>query len=157
MEWSEFFVDYGPAFFWLFVAVAAAIVESATCDLVSIWFVPGALAAMISSFFVDWLWLQLTLFLGLSLVMLILMKVVFKKYLPQSRPTKMNADAMIGTHCMVVDAIDNLREAGSVKIKGVVWSARSTDDAVKIEAGQLVTVAEIAGVKLICKPYTETK
>lgn len=157
MEWSEFFVDYGPAFFWLFVAIAAAIVESATCDLVSVWFVPGALAAMISSFFVNWLWLQLTLFLGLSLIMLVMMKVVFKKYLPQSKPTQMNADAMIGTHCLVTETIDNLHEQGSVKIKGVVWSARSTDDAVKIEAGQLVTVAEIAGVKLICKPYTEAE
>ena len=151
MEWSQLFLAYGSAFAWLFIGILALIIESQTCELVSIWFVPGALAAMIASFFADLLWLEVALFLGVSGLMLILMKTVFKKYLPQSKPSDLNADALIGATAVVEDAIDNVYGQGSVKVKGLVWSARSTDDAVKIPAGSLVTVREIAGVKLICE------
>ena len=153
MEWSTFFADYGAALLWLSIAIAATVIESMTCDLVSIWFVPGALVAMVLSFFVDWAWLQITLFFGLSAIALILTKTVFKKYLPQSKSEKMNADALIGAHGRVQETVDNLSETGSVKIKGIVWTARSTDDRVRIEEGSLVTIREIAGVKLICEPY----
>lgn len=153
MEWSTFFAEYGPALFWLAIAIAATIVESLTCDLVSIWFVPGALISMVLSFFVDWAWLQITVFLALSAVALVLTKTVFKKYLPQSKTEKLNADALIGEHGRVQETVDNLCETGSVRIKGVVWTARSTDDAVRIEEGSLVTVCKITGVKLICEPY----
>ena len=139
----------------MFVAIVAVFIESQTCELVSIWFVPGALAAMISSFIVDWKWLQTTLFLGISFVMLILAKTVFKKYLPQSKPSKLNADALIGATAVVEEEIDNVYGKGSVKVKGLVWTARSVDDAVKIPAGALVTVREIAGVKLICEEQTK--
>ena len=151
MELSQFIAAYGAAFVWLFVAVAALFIESQTCELVSIWFVPGALAAMISSLIVDWKWLQTTLFLSISFVMLFLMKTVFKKYLPQSKPSNLNADSLIGATAVVEEEIDNVYGKGSVKVKGLVWSARSADDAVKIPAGALVTVREIAGVKLICE------
>ena len=33
MDWGNFFAEYGVAFFWLFIAIAAAVVESQTCDL----------------------------------------------------------------------------------------------------------------------------
>ena len=151
MEWSQFFAAHGVAFAWLAVAVVALVIESQTCELVSIWFVPGALAAMISSFFVDLLWLRIALFLGVSALLMILMKTVFKKYLPQSKPSNLNADALIGATAVVEEAIDNVYGKGSVKIKGLVWTARSTEDDVKIPAGSLVTVCDIAGVKLICK------
>ena len=155
MELSQFFAAYGTAFVWLFVAIAALFIESQTCELVSIWFVPGALAAMISSLIVDWKWLQTTLFLGISFVMLFLMKTVFKKYLPQSKPSNLNADSLIGATAVVEEEIDNVYGKGSVKVKGLIWSARSADDAVKIPAGALVTVREIAGVKLICEEQTK--
>ncbi len=157
MNIGELFAENAGVFLWLGVAIAAAIVESMTCDLVAIWFVPGALAAMVFSIFVDsFLW-QTVLFLGLSVVVLVLMKTVFKKYLPQNRSTKMNADAIIGTHGIVEEEIDNLLGTGSVKIGALVWTARSTDDNVKIPSGSLITVCEIRGVKAICEPRTENK
>ena len=156
MDWGTFFAENGDAFFWLFVAIAAAITEGMTCDLVSVWFVPGALAAMILSLFVDSVWWQIALFLALSVTTLILAKTVLKKYLPQhSKSTKTNADALIGTHGIVVEEINNIHETGSVKVKSLVWTARSTDDAVTIPAGSIVTICEISGVKLICKMQNE--
>ncbi len=152
---GEFLAENAAVFFWLFVAIAAAVVESLTCDLVSIWFVPGALAALLLSLFVPSVWWQIGLFLAVSVLTLILTKTVFKKYLPQHKADKMNADALIGMHGIVEEDIDNMRETGSVKVKALVWTARSTDDAVKIPAGSVVTICEISGVKLICELQQE--
>ena len=152
MDWSNFFIENGAALTWVAVAIAAAVVEGSTCDLVSIWFVPGALSAMLLSLFNDVIGWQIAVFLVVSVVTLILAKTVFKKYLPQSKSVKTNADALIGEYGIVKEEINNLRETGSVKIKALVWTARSTDDAVIIPEGSLVTVCEIEGVKLICKP-----
>ena len=152
MDWGNFLIEYGAALTWVAVAIAAAVVEGSTCDLVSIWFVPGALSAMLLSLVTDSIGWQIGLFLVVSGVMLVLAKTAFKKYLPQSKPVKTNADALVGTHGVVEEEINNLRETGSVKVKALVWTARSTDDAVIIPAGSLVTVCEIRGVKLICKP-----
>ena len=76
MDWGSFFAEYGVALFWLIIAIAAAVVESQTCDLVALWFVPGALTAMVVSLFVDWVWLQIVIFLVLSASTLILAKTV---------------------------------------------------------------------------------
>ena len=161
MDWGNFFATYGVAFFWLFLAIAAAAVEAQTCDLVALWFVPGALAAMVLSLFSDLMWLQIAIFLVLSVLTLVLTKTVLKKHLPQNKAEKLNADSYIGEHGVVTEDIDNIQETGSVKLKGLVWTARSRDDAVKIPAGTVITVCEIAGVKLICEPFdtakTETK
>ena len=158
MDIGVFLTENGAALFWLFVAIAAAVTESMTCDLVALWFVPGALAAMLLSMFVDSAWWQIALFLALSVVTLLLAKTVFKKYMPQSKTkNRTNADALIGTHGIVQEEIDNLCEKGSVKVKALVWTARSIDDTVKIPAGTIVTVCDIAGVKLICKPQIETE
>ena len=45
----------------------------------------------------------------------------------------------------------DLIDAGAVKIDGKVWSARMADDTETAKVGDLVTVVEISGVKLICK------
>ena len=155
MDFGSFFAESGTTFLWLFVAIAAAIVESMTCDLVAVWFVPGALSAMLLSVFVSSLWWQVALFLALSVLVLVLSKTVFKKYLPQSKQTKMNVDALVGAHAIVTEEIDNLHETGSVKVRSLIWTARSTENDVKIPVGSVVTVCEVAGVKLICKPQIE--
>lgn len=156
MDWGNFFAENGAAFFWLFVAVAAAITEGMTCDLVALWFVPGALSAMLLSLFVDSVWLQITLFLALSILTLVLAKTVFKRFMPQNKSkNRTNVDALIGTHGIVEEDIDNLHETGSVKVKALMWTARSTDDTVKIPAGSIVRICEISGVKLICEPQVE--
>ncbi len=153
MDWEVFLAENGMTICWLLVAICAAAIEALTCDLVSIWFVPGALGALLLSLFVDGVWWQIGLFLVLSALMLVLMKTVFKKYLPQNAPkTKTNADALIGAHGVVTEEINNLAETGSVKIRALTWTARSVDDSLIIPANTIVTICEISGVKLLCKP-----
>ena len=134
--------------FWLIAMIVLLIVEGLVPGLVSIWFALGALAAMISSFFHAPFWLQLVWFIVVSLAALCLTRPLVKKYVnAKTQPT--NADALIGKECIVTESIDNIAGEGAVKISGQVWTARSSDDSVKLEQGQIVKVKEIQGVKLI--------
>ena len=146
-----FFAEYGLALFWVAIIVLAAVVEAETCDLVAIWFVPGAITAMILAFCGVELWIQAVVFIAVSAVSLTLFFSVFKKRIPKKKAIPTNADALIGAKGIVEEKIDNLHETGSVKLRGLVWSARSADEAVTIEAGSIVTVEKIVGVKLICR------
>ena len=146
-----FFAEYGLALFWVAIIVLAAVVEAETCDLVAIWFVPGAITAMILAFCGVELWIQAVVFIAVSAVSLTLFFSVFKKRIPKKEAIPTNVDALIGAKGIVEEKIDNLHETGSVKLRGLVWSARSADEAVTIEAGSIVTVEKIVGVKLICR------
>ena len=142
------FISGNTYILWLVAMVILLIVEGIVPGLVSIWFALGALAAMIASFFHAPFWLQLIWFAAVSLAALCLTRPFVKKYVNTAiQPT--NADALIGKECIVTESIDNLAGEGAVRISGQVWTARSADDSVKIEQGQIVRVKEIQGVKLI--------
>ena len=157
MNVGELINNGGMAFLWLFVALAAVAIESMTCDLVSIWFVPGALSAMLLSMFVSSIGWQVAVFLVLSVVILVLAKTVFKKYMPKTKKNVLNTDALIGTRAVVTEEINNLHGTGSVKVNGVAWTARAIDPEATIPKGSVVTVKQIAGVKLICEPEAESQ
>ena len=139
----------GMAFVWLFVIVAAIVMEAATVALVSIWFVPSACIAMILALCDVALWIQLLVFFAVFIILMIALKPVFKKNIGlKIVPT--NADTVIGMQAVVTESIDNLRAQGQVKVRGQVWTARSSDEKTIYEAGVIVSVLAIEGVKLIC-------
>lgn len=142
------FVAGNTAMFWLAVMIVLLIIEGVVPGLVSVWFAVGALAAMISALFEAPFWLQTVWFLIVSIASLCLTRPLVKKYV-NSKVQPTNADALIGKECIVIESIDNIAGEGAVKISGQVWTARSTDDSVKIAQGKIVTVKEIRGVKLI--------
>lgn len=153
----EFLTEHGIMLLWLGVAVISLIIESITSDMVSIWFTPGAILAMILSIWVDLFWLQLLIFLAISIIMLILARAYFKKHPILHDSAPMNADAVLEERGVVVEEINNLKETGAVKVKGMVWTARSVDDQM-IARGEIVTIEQISGVKLICRlAESETK
>ncbi len=138
------------ALFWLVALIVFAAVEAATVGLVSIWFAAGALAALITAGLGGPLWLQLTLFLAVSGVMLALLRPFVKKIAVPHR-TRTNADRHLGQTALVTEEINNLAETGAVRLDGVVWSARSEDGQV-IPVGTLITVRRISGVKVWVEP-----
>ncbi|MBQ8432252.1 MAG: NfeD family protein [Clostridia bacterium] len=148
---GEFFAEYGLALLWIAVTAVAVVVETQTCDLESIWFVPGAVVALILALIPLSFWVQLVVFMALSAVSLILFNLFFKKRLRPKTEEKTNVDALIGAHGIVEEEINNLYEKGSVKVRGLVWTARSANDTVTIPAGSLVTIVNVSGVKLICE------
>lgn len=138
----------GTIAFWVAALVVFLIVEAVTAGLVSIWFVFGSLVALICAALGAAVWLQIFWFVIVSVATLVLTRPLVKRYV-DSRSVATNADRSIGRTAVVTERIDNLAAAGAVKLDGVVWTARSTDDAAAIETGERVTVRAIEGVKLI--------
>ena len=137
-----------PIFLWLALFVVFLIVEAGTVALVSIWFALGALAALVSCVLGAEMWLQITVFLVVSLVLL---AVLWKKVRGKAPRTRTNVDSVIGTEGYVTEAIDNLSYTGRVKLGGITWAARSTSGT-GIPVGTLVKVERIEGVKVFVSP-----
>ena len=95
------------------------------------------------------LWLQIVLFAGVSVVVMVLVRPFAVKVLDKSR-AKTNIDELPGQKAEVIETIDNEKESGTVRLRGVEWMARSVDDMV-IEEGKVVTIQSVSGVKLLVK------
>ncbi len=136
--------------FWLVSMIALFVIEAATVNLVTVWFAFGALAALITSVAGGSLWLQIVLFIAVTIITLIPTRALAKKFFNKSKHQPTNADMVIGKPCTVTEEIDNLSGTGAVKCLGKEWSARS-ESGEKIEKGTVTTVVAIEGVKLIVK------
>ena len=135
-----------PSVVWLVLLVFFAVVEALTVGLVSVWFAAGALVALLATFFTTNIWLQIALFLLVSILTMAILRPLARKYvLPTVVPT--NADRVIGRQAVVTEAIDNLNGKGAVVVFGVAWTARS-EDGHPIPEGTAVVVKRIEGVKL---------
>ena len=133
------------AIIWLALIVVFLVMEAATVQLISTWFAAGALAAMIVSLIGGAVWLQIVVFLTVSIVLLVLLWPIARKHL-KPKLVATNADALVGRICMVTEAIAPM-ESGRVKVCDVTWSARSVSDT-QIPAGTLVKVMKIQGAKV---------
>ena len=136
---------------WLIAMIVLLVVEGLVPGLISIWFALGALAALVSALLHAPLWLQIVWFLAVSIIALALTRPLAKKYI-NSRTQPTNADMLIGKECIVRESIDNVRGTGSVSVGGKVWTARTENEGVRLQEGDLAVVVRIEGVKLIVKP-----
>ena len=134
------------AILWFVLMIVFLWMESSTVSLISIWFAAGSLAAMIAALFEAQLWLQAVLFVAVSVALLASLRTVVKKFITP-KLVKTNVDAVVGSTGIVVEAIDNIQGVGQVKLGGMQWSARSTEN-VKIPENTLVTVDRVEGVKV---------
>lgn len=139
-------MDYLP-YIWLALIVLAVVVEGATAQMVSIWFVAGGIAALISSLFRVPFLFQFTIYVIVTALALIASRPLVKRIL-HAKKEDTNADRCIGKVGIVTSEINNTLAVGEVRVLGNVWSARSTDGSV-IPAGKNVRIREIQGVKLI--------
>lgn len=132
---------------WLLLLVGFIILEAATTQFICIWFAGGALAALICTLCNFSPTVQTFVFVIVSALLLVFTKKLVDKLKSKSQ-TKTNVDALIGESAVVLDDISNIEAKGSVKLRGMEWSARSADGN-PIPANTHVTVKEIDGVKLI--------
>ena len=139
---------------WLVLLIVFAVLEASTVSLVSIWFMGGALTALIAARCGAEIWQQIILFFVVSIALLLCLRPLSKKLL-KKRKVATNADSNIGKTAVVTETIDNLRGTGAVKISGVEWSARSVDDSV-LEKDAVVRILRIEGVK-VCVERAEKK
>lgn len=139
-----------PQILWLIAFVVFLAVEAGTITLVSIWFAAGSLAALITNWLGGEFWLQVVLFLAVSCVALACLRPLIRKFVaPKIVPT--NADSLIGTIAILSADVDNLKGEGTVVLRGVEWSARSTSGET-IPAGTTVKIDKIEGVRVFVTP-----
>ncbi len=138
---------------WLIVVAVMIVIEIATLGLTTIWFAGGALISAIAAMLGASLPIQCVLFVVVSIVFILGMRPFAKRYLDKSR-TKTNIDEIPGQVVKVTKRIDNYNEQGEVILKGMEWMAREANNQI-VEVGEMVTVREVSGVKLIVEKQTE--
>ena len=151
----EIFAEMNPAVMvWLIAIIFFLGVELSTVTLTSIWFAAGALAAMLVAMFDGNIIVQIIAFLIVAFGLLYATKPWSKKFIDTKKEST-NADRAIGEHVRVIERISNLDQTGRVMYNGLDWTARTEDDKITIEQGELVRVLQIAGVKLIVERVEE--
>lgn len=130
-------------YIWLGLAILFGIGELATTTMVSIWFMAGAVAALLVSMLFDSLVLQTIVFIAVSATTLYFTRPILAKKLLKKIPT--NADMLIGKTATVTQRISP-QSPGRVKVDGLTW--RATANAELIE-GEICTILQIQGATLI--------
>ena len=132
---------------WVAAVALFLLVETFTLGLTSIWLAFGALGALAVVLCKGPLWLQIVVFIVVTIAALIVTKPLAKKFI-DSKKSPTNADRLFGVTGLVTEEIDNIKNAGTVSISGQVWTARSMTGET-IPAGTQVKPVSIEGVKLI--------
>lgn len=133
--------------FWIIIAAISFIVELASVGLVSLWFVAGALVALLVAELNGAIWLQWILFIVVSCVGLLVFRSIWlKKMKPRLSPT--NLEMLIGMEVFVTETIDSKTGTGEVKINGQLWTAKALN-VDKIEKGEKVSIINREGNTVI--------
>lgn len=141
--------------FWLMAFIILVVTEFLTMGLTTIWFAIGALGAFFASLFGATFWIQIILFLVISLVVLVVYRPLAVKYV-NSRRTRTNVDDLIDKKAKVTEKIDNINQTGRVVLNGMDWSARTLFGGT-IDVDTIVRVIDVQGVKLIVEPIISEK
>jgi len=139
---------------WIAAIVIFGVAEAMTAGLVSIWFVIGSVAGLITAVCGGKIWLQVVVFFVVSIAALIATRPLVAR-MSKKDNVATNADRVLGDLARVTEDIDNTVPTGAVYIDGKTWSARSADGTV-IKAGRMVRVVRMEGVRLFVAPE-ETK
>ena len=134
-------------YIWVAVTILAVLVEAETSRMVSIWFVFGALAALIAGLIGANFLIQVIVFAIVTMIALVLTRPLVKNA-SLFKKEETNAGRYVGKEGIVTVRINNLENEGQVSVLGSSWSARSWDGT-PIEENERVVIEKIEGVKLI--------
>ena len=141
------------AWFWLAVIILFLVIEMITVSLVSIWFVGGALVAFLTAYFTETMWIQVVVFLAVSVVLLVLLRPLARKLSVKQKDQMVSgAKAMIGKQAIVTEEIDSVHAKGAVQVNGQYWTAKTKLFEDKIPKDTIVDIIDVDGVKLIVSP-----
>lgn len=138
-------------YFWLVLLLICIVVEFITMGLTTVWFAGGTLAAIPAAALHAPMALQVALFLAVSILLLIFTRPIAVKYFNKDR-IRTNVESLVGRQAIVISEINNLEGTGQVTVGGQEWTARSSEEDIKILVGAVVVIRAISGVKLIVEP-----
>ena len=135
---------------WVAAIVIFGIAEAATVNMISIWFVGGSLAALIADLLGANAWVQIAVFLVVSVALLATLMPYVRRHV-SSKKVATNADMAIGREAYLTETVDNIRGTGALKLDGKEWSVRSATGEI-LEKDTLVKIVKMEGVKLYVTP-----
>ena len=103
--------------FWLMLFVVFVLIELVTMGLSTIWFAGGSLIATVIAAFDLPVWLQVILFLVVSVLLLYFVRPIAVKHFNKDR-IKASFESCIGLEAIVISEIDNLQGIGQVVTLG---------------------------------------
>lgn len=135
---------------WLGLAFIFGIVETTTLDLVFLMLAAGAASGAGAALLEVPLAGQILVAIGVSVVMIGVVRPVAKRHLRVPTRVRTGAAALVGQSALVLERVDG--DGGRIKLAGEVWSARSFDGRTVIEPGRTVDVVEIDGATALVFP-----
>jgi len=136
------------ALIWLIVAFGLAGAEALTGDMFMLMLSGGALAAAGSSWLLNPpIWVDGSVFLVVSVLLLVLVRPVLRRRLTPAKGLPTGVQALEGKSALVLDRVT--RDEGQVKVDGQVWTARPMNDGDVFEPGERVTVMHIDGATAV--------
>lgn len=142
---------------WLLLSVGLFVAEIFTSSFFAACFGIGALLAGMVAYLSFDISVQLFVFLGFSLLFLLIIKTLVKgKAITESYKNQTNPKFLIGKEGLVTEAINNTKNLGRVSVYGKSWKAVS-ENGNPIPEGCFVKVIQsngkYIGVKLIQNNY----
>ena len=141
-------------YIWLAIMIASIVVEVTTAGLVAVWFAAAAFVSMVLSIMGTHVGVQISAFIALSVLLIILFYKKLKDNIAQ-QSEKTNVDALIGKEGIAEEDIEEMNN-GRVKVNGMSWSAYISKGAPVIKKGERVKILSIDGVKLLCEKAEES-
>lgn len=135
---------------WLVIFIVMLGIEIATLGLTTIWFAGGALISMLVAAIGLPVYVQIPVFLVVSVILLLFTRPIAQKYFNKER-IRTNAEGLIGKTAVVTESISNLKGMGKAVINGQEWTAKSAEDAVELTKETEATIVAIEGVKLVLR------
>lgn len=135
--------------FWLIAAVGFLVLEGMTFSMVSVWFVAGSAAALLSCLFHPPFKVQAVVFIVVSVLCLAAFKPLTQRL--RQKPTPTNGDRSLGREAKVLTPV-SAEETGRVRLDGVDWNARCATPGDTLAPGQSCRVTEIHSTLLIVEP-----
>lgn len=135
-----------PLVLWIVVIIISAVIEAASVQLLTIWFAIGAFAALIADACSAPFYIQVFIFLFVSIVLIIFTRPILKKLMNKNHKTDVNSE--VGKTGTVTTEINPQKNEGRVMLGDVSWIAKSKDMSV-IPADAKVKIEAVDGTTLI--------
>ena len=130
-------------YIWLGIIIFALIAGVNTRSRTPLWLIPPGLTAFILSVSGAAVWRQACIFFILAAILLILSRTFFKKIIKLKNP-------LDGKAAIVTEEINNQKNTGEIRINGIAHTAKAEEDDIIYEAGIVVTVIGLDGIKAVC-------
>jgi len=130
---------------WILVGVAFAVGEMVSLGFFLGPFAAGAFLAAVVDAAGAPDSASIAVFAVASALMFGLLRPIVRRHTTMPASIRTGTQALLGQSVLVLEAIDNDQDSGTVKLSGEIWTARSYLDDHPIPAGTRVEVVEIRG------------